>query len=122
METEKSMRLFHFTRQMFAKLGFIPNDNQHHFNKHHVQNIAIAVSTIVSQFVYVCTEATTIDRYMHSYFMATVIIGISMSYVKTIFKTTELYDFIENFEKITKQSEYNSKYYLNQWQQSMNEM
>lgn len=105
MEAEQKMQIFQMVQKMLAKLGFIPNHDHHYFNKHHVQNIAIAVLTIVSQLVYICTEAATVDRYMHAYFMGTAIIAIGISYVRTIFKTSDLYDFIDNFENLTNQSE-----------------
>lgn len=102
------MQLFQTTRKHLAALGFIPKHSchrHHHFNKQHFRNILIAILTIASEYVYIFREAGSIDRYMHSCFMATVIIAINISYVTLIFKTTEIYDFIGNFEKLTNQSE-----------------
>lgn len=104
MESEKKMRFFQMVQKMLAKLGFIPNHNQNYFNKHHAKNMAVAVLTVVSQVVYIRKEAATIDRYMHAYFMGTAIIAIAISYVGTIFKTSELYDFVRNLEKLTNRS------------------
>lgn len=100
------MKLFQMTQKKLATLGFIANQNKpHHFNKHHVRAIFIAALTICSDFVYIFKEADSADEYMRSFFMAITIIGINISYVATVFKTTELYNLIENTQTITTKSE-----------------
>lgn len=101
------MKIFRITQEKLAELGFIPNFNyhpHHHFNEHHVRAIFIGAFTICSEFVYIFEEADGVYDYMRSFFMAIAIIGIYISYVTTVFKTTELYNFIGNFQKLTNES------------------
>lgn len=95
-------QLFQVTQKHFAALGFIPN---HNFNKYHIQNIVIVVSTIASQYLYLQNEAATIDDYIQPIFMGTSVIAAEVTYITTIFKTIELYEFIENFKKMADQCE-----------------
>ena len=98
------MKLFLTTQRNLAALGFIPNQN-HLLNKQHICGILIGVSTTISQFLYIFREADTTEDYMASIFTVTAVIAITLNHMTIVFKTTELYDFIENIQAVTNESE-----------------
>lgn len=102
------MKLFQITQKNLAALSFIPNqddNHHHHFNKHHVGVICASILIISSEFVYLFHVADSVEDYMHSFYMITISIGFSISYTASIFKTTELYNFIEYIQTVINESE-----------------
>lgn len=103
METKK-LKIFESVKKMLASIDL--NANQRPFHRKQLLHIVQGFCAIILQCLYLVYEANTIREYMNSIFMTTVGILVYMGFWSAIFKTTIIYEFIDQYETIVNGSEY----------------
>lgn len=103
------MKIFQVVQKNLAVLGFIPNQRQHnhwHWNWRAIFGVVKCTADTITIGVYVFTRAESIEEYMDSVFVLTVLISITMSYISIIFRNDILFKMIETGENEANFSEF----------------
>lgn len=96
------MQIFETIQKNLNAIGFSANHSL--INNHHVRGALAFSSLILLLVAYIFRVANSPEEYMNSMFMIESAIGISTSYFTSIFKKTELHDFIDNIQAIANRS------------------
>lgn len=95
------MKIFQEVQKNLAVLGLIPNQRQHkhwHLDWRAIFGVIKCLADIITIAVYVFTRAESIEEYMDSIFVLSVLISITMSYISVIFRSDILFKMIETAE------------------------
>lgn len=105
------MKVFQFNRKSIALSGFGPDQQKNNnclFNLNQLGYTMMFVIALNSVGTYVYLEASDIALYMDSFFILAVGFWICVCHVSLILKNDELFDAIDDVEKLVNKSEYPS--------------
>lgn len=106
------MKIFHSMQIKLARLGFtrIERDqcHPHPFNEIHLKRTLLSISSCVSMFLFILYRAGNPRSYMDSLYFFTAAISLEVSRSNYIFKTAELFNSIDNLEKVTNESKWSN--------------
>lgn len=97
------MKIFE-TIKVYLTICLLYSDRSKFFDlKRFVISIVFAV-IVTSLFIFLMYEVHTIMEYVRSMYMTTTALGISISYIATLFKRTRIFTMIRNLEKVIEKS------------------
>lgn len=101
------MQIWQTIRKNLEILKFDPNQtgSSTELIRQHQSCFFKSILSLISLIVYLLYVAKTIKEYMDSIFLTTAAITIFVSFTSTVFKTPELYAFLNNAEEAGNKSE-----------------
>lgn len=98
------MKIFVAAKIYLASIDLDENKRVFHLNQ--VLHVVQGFSAIVLQCLYLVLEANTVLEYMNSTLMSGIGIIVYIGYWTTIFKTMDIYNFINRLEIVINESEF----------------
>lgn len=91
------MKLFQEIRTYFEQNGF--NPHRKGYNQCHVNGFLISSTAIVLSLVFLKNLAETVKEFTDSLYVVTAIVSMILCYANTIFKTTEIFAYFDQFDE-----------------------
>lgn len=100
------MKVFQVIKVNLMMCHLYPDRSKSVFDMRHLLFCAVFALLVTLHFLFLIYEAQTIEEYVRSMYMTATTLGISISFIATLFKTAQIFTMIQRLDGIVEKSMY----------------